>query len=285
MEDTVSIFNHYHNGDVFYSRILINILKKKFQKIKYYHNNPTPILCDIDDLEEFSFVPNDYPYDDNRFEQNAVNSWIGQRGRVFLGVINEGCCTFKNYFEMCKLSLDYYGIETPTYEELLPVINYEKIPNISNIKLKVSDLITKFEKTVLICNGDVNSGQCDNFDFTDIVHKLSLEFPNILFLTTQKINIINNNIFFCGDITETIPDLLQISFISTKCNLIVGRGSGPYCFTQVKENLMNPNKTFISFSFIYNESKYFDEQKSKFVWSNQWSNLDHVFDTIKMNLI
>jgi hypothetical protein len=285
MSETVNIFNYYHNGDIFYSRILINILKKKFKNINYYHSNPTPILCDIENLEEFPFVPNNYPYDDNRFEQDVVNSWIGQRGRVYLGVVTEGNCTFENYFEMCKLSIEYYGIDTPEYEDLLPQINYNRVPNIESVKVKLSSLILNYTKTILICNGDVHSGQCDNFDFTNIVNNLSKYYPNILFLVTQKINTDNNNVIFCGDITNTIPDLLQISYISTKCDIIVGRASGPYCFTQVKENLMNPDKIFIAFSFIYSEAKYFKDQKCKFVWSNDWSNDENIIKVIEENIL
>jgi hypothetical protein len=285
MKDTVNIFNHFHNGDVFYSRILINILKKKFKKIKYYHTNPTPILCDIDDLEEFNFIPDNYPVGDNIFEENIVNSWVGHRGNVYSDVSTKGTCNFENYYKLCEFPIDYYGIEKLKYEDLLPQINYDKIPNIENIKIEVSRLMSKYQKGVLICNGGVNSGQSGNFDFTNIVNKLSQEFPNTLFFTTNPISTISENVKFCSDLTQTTPDLLQISYISTQCDFIIGRASGPYCFSQVRENLMNPKKTFIAFSIFLEEAKYFDEQMAKFVWSNDWSSEENIVNVIKQNIL
>ena len=47
-------------------------------------------------------------------------------------------------------------------------------------------------------------------------------------------------------------DLNEISYLSLFCDTIIGRASGPYVFTQVKENLYNPNKTFLAFTRFKN---------------------------------
>jgi hypothetical protein len=62
------------------------------------------------------------------------------------------------------------------------------------------------------------------------------------------VNSLTKNLYFTSDIINaTNGDLNENSFVSTFCNLIIGRSSGPYCFTQTSENYSDPNKTFLCF--------------------------------------
>jgi len=282
LKDTISIYNHYHNGDVFYSRVLIKILSKKFN-INYYHNLPPFLLSDLDNLNEIKGIPEKFPINDTLLNEKIINSWIGQQGRIFINFVHYGCC-FENYLGLCNQICEFYGIDIDNYEDILPSINYIKLPNIELIENKCNIIMSDYEKKVLISNGNVNSGQSLNFDFHNVINTLSTEFSKILFLTTEPINSKNNNVICTDTITEIKPDLLQISYISTKCDIIIGRASGPYCFSQVKENLMDPNKTFISFCDSYHEGKYYDKQNSKFIWSNNY-NEENIIHIIRQNLI
>ena len=159
------------------------------------------------------------------------------------------------------------------------MVNYKKIINHDPIVERLTKIKKEYTKIVLICNGNVNSGQSLNVDLTNTIHMLSNSNPNILFLVTQNIQNDNTNIVNTSELTNTTPDLLQISLISTFCDVIVGRASGPYCFTHTKDNLLDSSKTYVSFSFNQNEGIWYKKSKAKQYWD---SNLDlnHIFTTI-----
>ena len=283
MKEEILVYNHFHNGDIFYSRVLINVLSKKF-KVNFHHRLPTPLLCDLPDVNEISGIPEQCNLQENNLHNKTVNSWIGQSNGKYVGKITQGCCTFENYFELCKDIANFYEIDISESDEFLPKINFEKVPKIDLVKEKIQKLLLKFKKIILFCNGPVHSGQSENFDFDNIIKNLSSNFTDVIFLTTKKIEYECDNILFCGDITQTIPDLLLVSYISTKSDVVIGRASGPYCFTHVKENLLDQNKTFISFTNVEEEAKWYGKLKSKFIWSNNFEE-NEVLLTIKKNII
>jgi hypothetical protein len=135
----------------------------------------------------------------------------------------------------------------------------------------MKELKLKYDLIILVCDGNVNSGQSHNFSFTPIVENLSENNPNCLFLSTNQLYHNKSNIISTHpQITELLPDLLQISLISTYCDIIVGRASGPYCFSQTKENFNDDKKTFISFSNTESEGIFYYEGKNKNLWSNNF---------------
>jgi hypothetical protein len=92
------------------------------------------------------------------------------------------------------------------------------------------------------------SGQAPAVDFDAITLSLADTFPQITFLLTNPgtIKIQKNNVFYCDEIINSpikINDLNEISYISTRCKLIVGRSSGPYSFSITEKNV--PGKKFV----------------------------------------
>jgi outer membrane translocation and assembly module TamA len=88
---------------------------------------------------------------------------------------------------------------------------------------------------------------------------LAKAHPDISFVCTQKFDDEENipgNIFFTDDIFRDVQDgdINEIAFLSTRAFLIVGKNSGPYMFTHVKENICDPNKIFVSLSHEPSES-------------------------------
>ena len=73
--------------------------------------------------------------------------------------------------------------------------------------------------------------------------------------------------------------MLYISFISTKCDIIIGRASGPFCYCHVKENLLDKNKTFISLTHNEIEGVWFKESNAKQIWTNNYDN-NHIVNLI-----
>jgi len=276
MKDLI-LYNEYHNGDLFYSRILLNMLPKE-TNIKYFHNCKSSLFCDLINVEEINISHINNFKNINNFP--VINTWIGQNNMIYINSINTGC-SYENHFFLAKKLTNSLGIQVDDdMDKYIPDINYHLLPNIDNIKTKLNDLKTKFKKFVLISNGDVHSGQATNFDFSPIVNILANLYPDVLFFVTKDILTYNINILNTSKITEVIPDLLQISYISNFCDVIIGRASGPFCFCHTKENLLNKNKVFVSFSKNKYEGIFYQNQKSKYIWHNNYDK-DNILNLIK----
>jgi hypothetical protein len=282
MKETINVYNHFHNGDIFYSRMLINGLIKKFN-INFYHNLTSPLLSDIDGLTEIVGIPPNFNVHTNDLENKNVNSWVGQQNMVFVNRPIPGC-SFENYFELVKLILKNYEIEIELDEEFyLPTINKDKIFGNDDITMFMENLKLSYNKIILLCNGNVNSNQSVNVDLTNLIIRLSNNHHDKVFLVTQDILTNATNIINTSSITKIKPDLLQISLISNFCDIIVGRASGPYCFTHTKENLLNPNKTYISFTKNVNEGVWYKNTKSIQKWSPDF-NIENMYSLINNEL-
>ena len=267
MKKTINLYNYFHNGDIFYSRVLTNALSEKFN-INYYHSNLN-LFDDVDYITEFLNIPNEYDLHQNNLESNNINTWMGQKGMVYVNSTNPGC-SFENYFNLIQPILNYFDIEIKNQECYLPEINYNKIKNYESIKDLMAALKLKYKKILLISSGPVLSSQSLNFDFHSIMNKLCIDNPEILILSTYEYSNMPDNFINTNSITNVMPDLLQISYISTFCDIIVGRASGPFCFCHTKENLLNPNKIFISISNNETEGKWFQTSKAIQKWTNNY---------------
>lgn len=260
---SIKLFNNYHNGDIFYSRLITQNLKDLFD-IEYYHSTPLSQFEDFKNIKEFNIST-------PRFSENtslSFDTWVGQNNAEFLrGTL----CSFYTGKKILINIFNQLGLTIPKDEDLLPYVIYDNLKHIDSVKNKLSNY-DNFLSKILISNNDVQSGQSVNFDFDPIINVLSDMFPNHLFLITNPTSIVKNNVVQIKDITGSDFDLLYISFISTKCDIIIGRASGPYCYCHVKENLMNEKKTFISLTHNDIEGIWFKESKAKQIWSNNYDN-------------
>jgi hypothetical protein len=276
----ILLYNQFHNGDLFYSRIFLKILGEC--NIKYFHNCKLGLFCDLPHVEEHKLE------ELNAYKQNndfpIINTWIGQDNFKYLKSVNTGC-SFENHLFLAKhLAKQINTYADADCSEYIPSINYTLIPRYNEISDTMKALKHTFSHIVLISNGDVQSGQSQNFDFSNIVQKLSLQHPEKLFLITKNIDKKNKNVMYTSDITNTIPDLLQISYISRYCDIIIGRASGPFCFSHTKENLLDSKKIFISFCNDKNEGIFYQKQKSKFAWHNNYSS-ENIIEIINKCII
>jgi hypothetical protein len=250
---SICFFNHYHNGDLFASKSfikeIIEIIELKDLKFYYAHyNNPT-VLSDLN-LEYISMP--DIPQYVKFLETEDVfyiNTWIGSYFDNDKSA--EECCTLKFSYDMFEkiyselnkvFSLD---LKLSSMEEYFPSIDFSKFKTSHIDDYVKEDLNTK----VLFCNGPCLSGQCNyTGDMKDIIQSLSIKYPNITFISTQKFDTSLSNIKFTNDIIKVDGcDLNEIGYLSTFCSIIVGRNSGPHCFTANSVNVNDPNKTFYAF--------------------------------------
>lgn len=280
--NSINLYNHWHYGDIFLSRMIVRSLSEHFN-IVFHHNLKDGLFDDMTNIKESIGIPKNYLIQSTDLSNFIVNTWIGQRNMFYLKSNFLEGCSFNNYIKLIKDVLNYYDIPLRDPDFYLPRINYEKLKNFSDIKNNFINLTNKFDKTVLISNGDVLSKQSYNFDFSPIIYYLSLKYPNYLFLTTKKNEINNHNIYYTSDLTNKIPDLLYISFFSTMSEVCIGRASGPYTFFMTYDNIMNSNKTIISFNNKKPEGYFYDDIKFNFIWSNDYSS-ENIIKTINSAL-
>lgn len=277
----IYFFNHCRNGDVHVSRTYIQDIIAKLPENQYYYiQNPNYtrdfILKDIKNIEPYFGINNLNPNSSVTQIGNDVfiNTWYGQSNfEYFKEAYSSNKSDDCSFYILYNIFIDVFKflkIKINNFDYYLPHIIYD---NIEKIKIDNFFINNKFEKYILICDNPVQSGQSSNFDFKPIVNELSKLYTKIAFITTSKNNFIRENVFSTNDIIQLDFDLNEISYMSTKCDIIVGRSSGPYTFSLTKENLMNVDKKFIAFTnnkivaLGLKEGDY----RCKLNWSNDYS--------------
>lgn len=234
----IIFYNNFHNGDVHLSRGLVEIIVNLFPNCEYFysHNNNKGLLKDIPHIKETDL--------DNHCDMEKsvsiiddtiyINTWYGQNYRKFLHVGGTTLLTIKLILNHLLRELN---------KEIL-VSDHDLLPKVYSENIKKPSVSENFN--VLICNNNALSGQAINVDLHGMIDVISDNNPNITFYVTDKLNLHKKNIIYTSDITENFPDLVEISYISTKCKIIVGRSSGPYSFSITDNNLLDEDKTFFA---------------------------------------
>lgn len=263
---TIKLFNFAHYGDIFISRnIIINLIKNGYN-VNYEHHCNKGILEDIEGCSESSTYNN---------VVGVFDTWVGQENDSIT-------CSYENHRLLAEKILNHCGIFNLDDEDFLPEIY---IDNINNKKIIDDWLLTlEFKKIVIVSNGNTLSGQSHNFSFDDIIDQLSNEYADIHFVMTNNTSISKKNVTYIGNITNIIPDLLLISYLSTLSHVIIGRCSGPYIYCRNKQNLLNSDKTFICFSHKEGEGVWYEKSKAKQVWQPNMGDREIIINTIKENL-
>lgn len=259
MKKDIVFFNHFHNGDVFHSRGFFQFLIDSLPDRNFYYHHPwgSKLLQDMNCTYRQVLPTSDQLHKHTQLLESTdsifINTWVGawfDDRDAILPYKGETNLRFNYYMyeKIFQIFSQWTGenISYPTPSEvdkLFPVIDYSKFPACENIK------IDKNKKNVLLSNGPVHSGQClYTGNMSEMINVLADNYPDIDFYATHKYNNDKKNVFFTSDIIKAErPDLNEISYISTFCNLIIGRNSGPFCFTTTKENVLNERKRFFTF--------------------------------------
>jgi len=281
----IIFLNGCGNGDLHYTRNFVKDIMSKMSgnEFYYFHKQDNKVLLDIglkqpDNRSEISSRGHYFNTVITKKEMDIIyiHTWIGLKDMKYHAI--NYCSLYSNY-EMYKDIYRELNIELGTIDHYIPTIDYSFF-NIENIK----EFTNNDKKKILICNGDVRSGQVPNFSFKPVIENLSEKFQNVHFFLTDKCGIEKDNVFYTDQFKKDDgSDLNEISYLSTKCDIIVGRASGPYCFTHVKENMLNTNKTFMSFCNTYSEGIFYDAKKSKNIWSNDYK-YESIYDKIEKEI-
>lgn len=261
-------FNHYHRGDLHTHKEFIRQIRDELGEdfdYEYLHFNHPKLTRDLDipKVGDPSHLDPKTPFYEDE-ETLYVNTWIGCHWDLFCkhGGINMDSLQ-ASWSQIFNTINAFFGSDIKMQEKefYLPSIDYNKFET-TNISKYVSEN-TEYKK-ILICNGPVKSGQSFDPDMKDEIETVADNFENVHFICTQKFNTSKSNILFTDDIildteisdkrapwedrqTNTC-DMQEISYLSTLCDAIVGKNSGPFVFCETKENYMNPVKKFLSFN-------------------------------------
>ena len=266
MIHTICFFNFWHNGDVYSGKGYMQDIIAQMPSMKFQHAqlNSLKTMSDLDCAQVHTDNIDSRVVHNMRYVDLDgvlyINTWVGAYGNA---VIPQGQ-HHANWTSLYTMWMHIYD----TIEQLLSV-KLERSKNLA-VYIPTTDW-SKFDTApairfagprrdiVLLCNGLVRSTQSNLGVLDDVVEFLAGDFPDIDFVCTTKFdttNIKHQNIHFTDDIFAGVADgdINEIAFLSTKAFVIVGKNSGPFMFTHIQENILDPNKIFISLSHRSSDS-------------------------------
>jgi hypothetical protein len=280
MYNNIIFYSPFHNGDIHVSRTFVREIINNVKAENYYyaHECHERILSDIPNLKykKLDFTTNtqiQYEIKDNNL---YINTWVGQCNfRYFDG------CTFTALYRIFTDMFKSLKIDIKEKEYYLPYIDYDKF-DIFN--LDSTNIINSNKRKIFICNCECLAYQADNFNFEPIIDYFSNKYNDYLFFISNNSAIKKENVINTKDvINNNTNDLNENSYITTKCDVIIGRSSGSYTFSLVKENMLDSNKKFIVFCHNDNTGIWYPEQKCKTIWSANY-NIDDIIKIIDCNV-
>jgi len=257
MLEKVIFYNYYGHGDLFTSREFVKELMEKIPAEEYFfaHLRNPRVLLDIENLQYMH--PTDEMENGKAWKQTDgtlyINTWIGRDSKYVLPGIG---CTVEQFHLMYTHYAQEMNIPpfTKGMREYIPSINYGYF----HIAAEEYFLLRHPGPRVLICNEWVGSSQADNFDMAPIISRIARAYPKIQFFMTKDIGYRFDNLRYTGDLIEAPDgfDLVEISYLSRYCDLIIGKCSGPHVHTMVRENCMDSKKTNLSFTYNRNAEHF-----------------------------
>lgn len=292
----IYFYNTFHNGDVHYSRTFVRDMMNKLgnNEYCYLHNNNKDIVKDIKNLKHSkSFISfdnwrliSDYPITYvNRIIRNNndlyINTWVGQEKWITKKRVNRNrnnrYCSLYSLYEMYEDIYDELYIKLEDISYYVPEIDFKYIEK-ENIDNFISN--TKYDFKVLLSNNFPRTMRIE-LDFDKVVNYLSDKYENVLFILTNATNIKKDNVVYTNDIIKMDFDLNEIAYLAKFCDIIVGRPSGPYCFSMHKETFIK-NKTFITISDNIYDKFYFEVDSNMLLLTEH--NAEALIDMIEKNI-
>lgn len=268
-----------HNGDIHYSRNFVkDIMSKIPVQVEYRFNASHKLLKDLDKII-FTNSSLDHLRDNEIIYESDtkilyINTWVGSSNTKFIQ--NEVGCSLTANYEKYKHIYSALNLEYNQPHFYVPDVDWAKydIEYVDNFLNS-----NPYDKFVLVSNGPVLSGQSANTNLNDVIGSLASNNKNVaFFLTDNKSRIELPNVFYTSDFINTQGgDLNEIGYLGTKCDLIVGRGSGPFCFCHNKTSLFDQHTTFLALTNYRTDGLWalpeqLPETQAKQLWSNVFDN-------------
>lgn len=252
--NNIIFYSHEKNGDCFVNKGYVKSIMNRIPELSYsyahdhHHNIVADLNCRV--VRTFQIPPEIVKTQKAILHEDSgtmfINTWIGCWIGQYLvhgqhanfPLIHTAWSEFLNMLELkIEGDYDFYLPETDySFYDLTVAENYLQ-------KISTKPLI-------VFCNGIQQSGQSAMGLMPNTLNKLAQKYQDHEFLVTYKVDVDLPNVTYTDDLFESKEgNLNHISYISTKAKLIVGKNSGPFSFCHTKENLNDPNKTFVSFNF------------------------------------
>lgn len=309
MFNRIVFFELRHYGDLHITRNFVRYVMENIPANEYVYvlECDSHVLSDFDNIRFEVYDPIIHPffmYDSWKIIDDTlyVNTSCGTNNMSFFqGTrIQTAYAIFKHYLkQLCNHNL------TEDISVFVPFINFERF-DISSVESFMS--ACEYDRAVMFVNGETQSGQVLNFDMYPVLQILAAEFSRILFLVSNPIESLSyrhgtmlckeqsafkyhpgKNIKVCKDILS-LPgnDIVETSYFTHFCELIVGRSSGVYTLSIERNNIVSNPKKFVCFSHYERDkdlgtSEIFPDLKDNFVWSNNY-NYSSMLDIIRNQL-
>jgi hypothetical protein len=231
------------------------------------------ILFDIDGLNKISPYRHGVPPCNIGHLETIINVHPNAYGGI-----SSRTTTFDRLYRNFENHYKVLGINIEPKQYYLPWIDFSKCRT-----QLVDNFINGLKNTkhVMVANNMVLSRQSANFDFNPVVSRLATRHKDIdIILTNRTDGIIqlSNVVYFNGIIDGC--DLNEVAYLSKYCMAIIGRSSGPYTFSMIKENLMDANKTFVCFCEGEAVARWYSGMAANVYWSNKYD-VDHVVTLVE----
>ena len=253
--ENVYFYNHFGNGDIFESLEFVKEWMEILGDRNYFygHGKPPKILLEISEIMSMDVTDEMQPMRAIHFNDETksmfINTWIGRDSRYVLpgiGVVVE------RLWRMHNDMLASVGCRplTKPIMEYVPSLNYSLYPDCQYVDYWLQTE-ARNRRLWLIDNGNVQSSQAFNFDFRPIIEEVAKEQYDDFFITTHPTGLSLPNVWGTQEIIRSKDgfDLPEVSFLSRWVNGSIGRNSGPHVYTQVRENWMDDQYRFLSFTY------------------------------------
>jgi hypothetical protein len=252
--NNIIFYNHWHYGDLFSTRGVVADIKRQLPEHNFYYahrKNPRAIVdlvetLDNVDCEQILSTVNQW----NRFASDddtiLINTWVGSYMGLWPNTHPSYVSHHRIYREMYGNIRQNFGINLELSENVwdyIPEINYD-----SYNKSAVDDNELLQGNVYLFCNSEVASKQSSMDNMQKIIEYVADSHKNDTLVATERFETDRQNIIFTSDIFTDTCDLCDISYLSSKVNLIVGKNSGPFTYANTKQNLSDKDKVFVNFS-------------------------------------
>lgn len=266
----IVFFNHYHKGDLHTHKEFIRHIQAQMPdtEFEYLHNNAEKLTAELGIPLEGSpsELSNKEPFyldEDTLY----INTWVGCNWDVFCkyGGINMNTI-YEEWEGIVEIINDTFDTSVKLHkdkEDYLPRINYNAL-SIAGIDQYVNSTVGI--RKILICNNVPQSNQSFVSDMREHILPFAEMYPDTHFICTNQFDTEGaKNVLFTGDIIGPVEDgdLQEISYLSTYCDVIVGKNSGPYVFCETYDNYMDETKTFVSFNTKHPDYEDVHETMSK----------------------
>lgn len=270
--NNVYFYNFYGNGDVHLSRNFVKYLSDQILADNYYYVHKRHPRLTLDLEPKIKTITRQSLGTDSlgvyeKDEDLYVNVWIG--------AYNHKCHS--------RYGLSFLGYKYLHNEHLrnlnLPEINVEDVDLIPTIDFNKYNLDNKEHlipngKNVLFCNNNTLSGQANNTNMDGMLNRLSNIYTDHNFIVTNNTTVTNKNVISISDIFGKLDsDIIECAFVSKYCDYVIGKSSGPYTYSLIKENLLDTNKKFICYCGTRLWTYWYVDHKC----STKWTDNEHEF--------